>query len=84
MMHSTSSLYDQLRLNLIQIDQQIEVLQENAGQRYNILENRAVSWQELMDEKGAYLATPLLAAKAQVLSAMAALKAADMQQRTKR
>jgi len=82
MMHSTNSLYDALRDNLAQINNQIAATVEDLEKQIAVLPYPdGVSVYQMKNRDGSFVLAPLLAAKAQVLGGMAALKAADMQPR---
>ena len=67
MMHTTSTLYNELHQTLRNIDEQIEDLKMLA-------EELTISWLNYTLPDGSRPATPLLLARAHCLSAMAALR----------
>lgn len=68
---STQSIYDALRRTDGDIEKQILELRTMAG-------NMGVDVHKLQDKNGAYVLTPLLLAKASVLSGIATIKAAEL------
>ena len=79
-MHNNTSLYRELANTLAGIEAQLTNLREShtytAEQLGRPLETPdAYFWLKAQDRHGNYLATPLLLAKAQCLSAMVAIKA---------
>lgn len=80
MMHTTQALYDQLTVQLSQVNQQIDAITENFNKR-----NENSPYPDLhtvyseMDRNGRPILEAMLSAKAQILSGMAALKAAELQ-----
>lgn len=85
MMHNTAGLYNLLKESLAEINSQIVATTEDLQKQIDVLPHPDLaSVYQLKHRDGSYPLTPLLAAKAQVLSGMAALKAADLQQRTSR
>lgn len=85
MMHHTNSLYDMLKDNLAQINSQIAATVEDVEKQIAVLPYPVdVTVYQWKNRDGSFVLAPLLAAKAQVLSGMAALKAADLQSKAPR
>lgn len=81
-MHNVTGLYDQLRANLVEIEMQIKHMKNDIARDYPKVDKDKLNvWYWLRNADGSYVLADMLAAKAQLLSAMATLKAADMQQR---
>jgi hypothetical protein len=79
MMHTSQALYDAMRSHLSTIDSQIDAIRrdfENSGPIHHTKQESDIYRLKHMD--GTYVLSELLAAKAQMLSGMAALKAADI------
>lgn len=80
MMHTTQNIYDQLTQQLAQINRQIAAITDNFEKR-----NEVSPYPHLhtvygeVDRNGRPILEPMISAKAQVLSAMAALKTAELQ-----
>ena len=83
MMHSSQNLYDELNRALVEVNRQIKTAIDeiSSGTWINLEESRVENYDPYIqrDRNGQFILTPLIAAKAQILSAMAALKAAEMQ-----
>lgn len=79
MMPTTYAIFDALRSTLSDIDTQMEICKKDIRARIpvNVTPNDAMMF-AATDQFGQYTLLPLLAAKAQILSGMAALKAADL------
>ena len=85
MMHSTQNLYDMLNQHLSQINRQLAKIREDAEKRIEVMPYPdEVTPAMLKHADGTFILEQMLAAKAQVLSAMAALKAAELQRTGKR
>lgn len=85
MMHNSNILYAALNSSQLELQEQIDAVKEDARKYIATLpypDN--VTVYQVRNRDGSPKLAALLAAKAQVLSAMAVLKAAEMQQRTKR
>ena len=78
MMHSTNGLYGMLQDNLAQINSQIAATTERTEKQIAALPYPdGVTVYQMQDRNGRGVLTDLLVAKAQILSGMANLKAAD-------
>lgn len=85
MMHNVQGLYEQLRTALLEIERQIEAVKKNAEKAIGDLPYpMTVSVYDLKDGDGKFIMADLIVSRAQILSALATLKAADMQQRAKK
>ena len=85
MMHTSHDLYSMLNKHLAEIDKQIAAETEDAEKQIAVLPYPAlVTVYQMKHADGSYILTDLMAAKAQVLSGMAALKAADLANQTKK
>lgn len=85
MMHNTAGLYNLLKENLAQINSQIASITNDVEKQIAVLPYPdMVTVYQWKNRDGTFVLTDLLAAKAQILSAMAALKAADMQSKAPR
>jgi hypothetical protein len=85
MMHTTQALYDALNAHNLVLDKQIENVTKEAEKHigeWPYAEGQTVYDQRTRDGKP--VLAELLAAKAQVLSGMAVLKAADMNSKAPR
>lgn len=79
MMHNMSGLYDQLRANLVEIELQIKHIKNDIALEYKPEERDKINvWYWTYRSDGKPVLMDLLVAKAQILSGMAALKAADV------
>lgn len=85
MMHNTTGLYNMLKDNLAEINRQIAATTEDLEKQIAVLPYPDLtSVYQIKHRDGSHVLAPLLAAKAQVLSGMAALKAADLQSKAPR
>lgn len=85
MMHTANAIYDNLGNTLLAINKQIDATTKDVEKQIAVLPYPdGVTVYDMKGGDGQGVLAPLLAAKAQVLSAMAALKTAEMQQRGKR
>lgn len=78
MMHSTNALYDSLRDTLAMLNSQIAAVVEDAEKEIKMVALEVaeiVTVYQMKHTNGQFILTDLLVAKAQTLSAMAALKA---------
>jgi hypothetical protein len=80
MMHNTQALYGALNDQLHTINEQIEAVKKRAQKQIDDFPwaTEAMTVFDVQDTTGKNVLTDLLVAKAQVLSGMAALKAADL------
>lgn len=79
MMHSHNAIYVMLNKNLAEVNTQIDAMCKELEKQIELLPYpEGVTVMEMRDRNGNYLLAPLLVAKAQILSAMAQLKSADM------
>lgn len=87
MMHNMGSLYDELHKALLDINKQIDAIKGTIGayteydeetEKYVV---KALDPYGQRDDDGKFILSDVLAAKAQILSGMAALKAADVASR---
>lgn len=82
MMHSSNSLYDMLKDTLVGINSQLAATVEDLEKKIADLPYPdEVTVYRIKNHDGRFVLTDLLVAKANVLQAMAALKAAEMQQK---
>jgi hypothetical protein len=73
---NNTALVNELRTTLAQIEKQIEAIQKDRWMRMPVhIKPSEDGIYRIQDKNGGYLMTPLLAAKAQCLSAIAALQA---------
>lgn len=78
MMHTSQALYGQLHAHLLEINKQLEETIHDLQKQIAVLPYPDETTVYMMKNRdGTYALSGLLAAKAQVLSGMAALKAAD-------
>lgn len=85
MMHTTQTLYDELRSTLGMIDTQIKHIKNDIAMSYPPeMREKLNVWYWTKGQDGAYILEDMLAARARVLAAMAELKAADMNQKQPR
>lgn len=81
-MHSSQTLYDELDKTHTMINRQIEAAIKDAEKTIELLPYPGeTTVYDLKDRNGRGVLVDLLAAKAQCISAMAALKAAELQQK---
>lgn len=83
MMHTTDGLYKELNDALIEVEKQLKHIKNDIQLQYPGVDPGKLGvayWTRLPD--GSYVLERLLAAKAQLLSGMAALKAADLASKT--
>lgn len=83
MMHTTTMLYDELVKTLRDIDLQTKHIKNDIALQYPEQDRAKINvwfWTRLPD--GRYVLEDMLAARAQILSGMAALKAADLASKT--
>ena len=79
MMHTTQGLYDQLAGALADVNRQLADIREDAEKQIAVLPYPdEVSPSMLKHTDGTFILERMLAAKAQILSGMAALKAAEL------
>lgn len=84
MMHNTPTLYAALNDQLVELDKQIVAMKRQLEAQIKVLPYPdEVTVYDMKLRDGSFPLTPLLAARAQVLSGMAALKAADLANRKK-
>lgn len=79
-MHTPQALYDTLNESRIEIDKQIAATTEDLEKQIAVLpylEN--VTVYQIKNRDGTFVLASMLAARAQILSSMAALKVASMQ-----
>lgn len=84
MMHNVQGLYDQLRINLNEVESQIKAIKAGVTEdfeRGRVMEDAPY---KIVRSDGTPVLEPMLAAKAQILSGLAALKAADVNGRVRR
>lgn len=79
MMHSTSTLYQALNQQLIEIDEQINAMKADLQKQIEVLPYPDdVTVYQMKNRDGSFVLVDMLAARAQIVSGMAALKAADV------
>lgn len=79
MMHNAQTLYDALNTHQLELTKQIDAVKRYAAMQFPVHQQpEPDSIYRLQNRDGTFLLTDLLAAKAQCLSAMGALKAAEM------
>lgn len=79
MMHSAQNLYDQMTQHLGVVNRQLADMREDLDKQISILPYpEGVSHTMMRNSDGSYVLADMLAAKAQLLSGMAALKAAEL------
>lgn len=84
-MHNVGTLYDQLRSNLTEIELQIKHIKNDIARQYPEDQQPKINvWYWTYRPDGKPVLEDLLIAKANVVSAMANLKAADMNQKQPR
>lgn len=82
MMHNAQALYDALNAHQLEINRQIDAVKRYAAMQFPVNQQPHPDViYRLQDKDGRFLLADLLAAKAQLLSAMAALKVADKRPR---
>lgn len=85
MMHNTTGLYDALRSSLAEIDMQIKHVKNDIQREYPEVDKDKLNvWYWLRKPDGSYVLEDLLTARANLIAAMANLKAADMNQKQPR
>lgn len=85
MMHNIGGLYDALNSHLLDINNQIRAVKADLEKQIAVLPYPdGVTVYDMKGSDGRYALSELLAAKAQILSGLASLKAADVQSRIKR
>ena len=77
-MHSVQSIYDELRRTDAAINQQIAEVKRLAETGYGLPGDPPIDPNQIMDNNGSLMMTPLLVAKASCLSGIAALKSAEL------
>lgn len=78
MMHTTQAIYDECRHALVEVEQQIEAVKKFSERLHPIHEQPDLAAVfKLQNVDGTFVMAPLLAAKADLLSSLARLKAAD-------
>lgn len=79
MLPTTQALYEALRANLAEIEMQIKHIKNDIALQYPEEDRDKINvWYWMQKPNGTYVLEEMLAAKAQILSGMAALKAADV------
>lgn len=85
MMHGMSDLYTELHRTHLEINKQIEAIKNDVAMHVPEGEKPDPDvYYQLNDGRGNFILADMLAAKAQVLSGMAALKAADVSSKAPR
>lgn len=85
MMHTNQALYDHLRSTLAEVEIQIKHVKNDIALQYPEQDREKLNvWYWTRKPNGDYVLADLLIAKAQIVSAMATLKAAEVTSRQKR
>lgn len=83
MMHTTQTLYNELTATLADVDMQIKHIKNDIKMQYpDVDPDKLNVWFWTRNADGSYVLERLLAARAQLVSAMAGLRAADLSAKT--